>query len=489
MSAALMGDSEFAELCVLLEEVAGLSFDAPRRDSLSYSVGERLAATATPDVPAYLSLLRGPGGPAERQALLDEVTIPETHFFRNPPQVRALRQFVLPELVRHAAAAPDRALRVWSAGCSTGEEPYTVGILLRELLPANPGLQASVLATDLSTKALAAARAATYGERALHLAEPVDRARWFVPRGNEYQVRDEVREVVEFRHHNLVTQPPPCAAGEVDLILCRNVTIYFGRDTTRSLIRRLHGCLRDGGYLFLGHAETLWQISDDFQLVSLGDAFVYRRNDGGDRRQVLPDRRTADDGPPPPSRERRTLERRSAALDFLVKARSLPFPRAAAAVAAPPPTPTRVAPHVAPHVAPVDPLDTVRAAIAGGRYAEAADLAEEVATATPLRADAYYLRGLALCNLGLDADALVSLRKAVYLDPKAGLAHFLLGGALERIGEPRAAARCYRAAAQTLVTMRFDAVVPELGGRGVVEIAALCRRLAEQADVAARSAG
>jgi chemotaxis protein methyltransferase CheR len=129
-----------------------------------------------------------------------------------------------------------------------------------------------------------------------------------------------------------------------------------------------------------------------------------------------------------------------------------------------------------------DPMFAVRTAVATGNYVEAADLAAEVTTASPLRADAHYLHGLALTNLGRDAEALLVLRKAVYLEPEDGFAHFLLGGALERTGELVAAARSYRAAASTLGTRPVDAVAPELGGRSVAELAVMCRQLAARAE-------
>jgi Flp pilus assembly protein TadD len=129
-----------------------------------------------------------------------------------------------------------------------------------------------------------------------------------------------------------------------------------------------------------------------------------------------------------------------------------------------------------------DPLAAVRRALSEGRYDEAADIAGEVAAATPLWAQAHYLQGVALTNLGRDAEALVVLRKVIYLEPEHGFAHFLLGGALERQGEPVAASRSYRAAAGTLGGRRMDGVAPELGGRSVAELAALCMELAHRAD-------
>ncbi len=214
-------------------------------------------------------------------------------------------------------------------------------------------------------------------------------------------------------------------------MLCRNVTIYFSRDTTRALMGRLHGALRDGGYLFLGHSETLWQVSEEFRLVALGTgdaaAYVYRRLDepAADRRAVLPDRRTLQELPL--AVERRTADRRA--------------PDCSAASRAPS-SPSR---H---RRCPRPPSPPCATALAQGRYEEAARLARLAGDAEPLRAEVHYLLGLALVDQGLDAEALPALRRAVYLDPEDGLAHFLLAGALARCGDRAAAAREYRAAAQ-----------------------------------------
>jgi chemotaxis protein methyltransferase CheR len=452
-----MTDEQYAAITRLLHEAAGLAFDESRRESIGYSISERMRVTAVSDVSSYLALLTSATDERERQALLDEVTIPETHFFRNPPQIRALRTHVLPELLRQARDT--KRLRIWSAGCSTGEEPYTLAMLVRELLPANAGWDVRILATDISGRALTAAREARYTERAFVMTDPLDRQRFFYLDADtgHFVVREEIRDMVEFGHHNLATQAPPFRPGELDVVLCRNVTIYFDRSTTKSLMTRLHGCLRDGGYLFLGHAETLWQVSDAFSLVPLGDAFVYRRGvDADNRRAVLPDRRTEDEPRPTRADRRRgPLDRRG--------------PRTAAVATPMPP-------------AEPDPMVAVRTAVATGTYAEAADLAAEVTTADPLRAEAHYLHGVALTNLGRDAEALVVLRKAVYLDPHDGFAHFLLAGALERSGERVAAGRSYRAAATTLGTRPLDSVAPELGGRSVAELAVLCQQLARRVE-------
>lgn len=453
--------AELEPVRLLLARAAGLAFDQGRSDALAYSVAERMRETGVPTLPAYVALLEGGG--AELQALLDEATVQETHFFRNPPQVRALRDHVLPELLE--AARGRRRLRVWSAGCSTGEEPYTVAMLLRDAMRTQPdlaGWDLEVLATDVSQRALAAAREGRYGLRALQMAEEGDVARHLEASGDgTYVVRREVRELVRFAHHNLVADPVPYPDPEsVDLVLCRNVTIYFARETTRALMGRFHETLRDGGYLLLGHSETLWQVSEEFRLVSLGSgdsaAFVYRRSDPAapERRRVLPDRRTADEGPPVVVRERRRRPDR----------RQDAGPAGAATAAAP---------------APVDVsglADVARAALAAGRYADAAVAAGTLAQGAPLRPEGHYLRGVAAVSLGRDVEALVDLRRAAYLAPGDGLAHFLLAGVLARLGDAAAAAREYSAAAATLGPEHAGA--SELGGRAVPDLVALCHRLA-----------
>ena len=301
-----------------------------------------------------------------------------------------------------------------------------------------------------------------------------------------------MRQLVEFRHHNLVTDPPPFEPDErVDLILCRNVTIYFGRETTRALMIRFHDLLADGGYLFLGHSETLWHLNDRFRLVTLGDAFVYRRDSleelvQGERRAVLPDRRTGGTLPPElPDRRAHRPDRRSA-WEVLTspiselgkpkeKERALePTPLEVAAAVTPAPAPSEAAAEVA---ATEQGIDGVRAALRLGRYEAAVELATQEVRIDPLRPEAHYLGGLALANLGRDAEALVELRKAVYLDPDAGFAQFLLAGALSRLGDADAAARSYRAAADALARGGDNARDLELEGRQVSEIIELCRQL------------
>jgi chemotaxis protein methyltransferase CheR len=444
---AKLSDADFAAVRDYLARTAGLVFDENRRAGLAVVVADRLKATGDRSVGAYLAGLAGDAGDVERLRLLDGVTVQETHFFRNTPQMDALRRRVLPDLMRRAARRK-RPLTIWSAGCSTGEEAYTLAMLILELSArgaAGPlAAPARIVATDISTEAVLAARAATYRGRTLATMPPGARDRWLEPRAaGVWAVREEVRRLVDVRVHNLVADAPVFAPGEVDLVVCRNVTIYFSRETTRSLIGGFHDVIAEGGYLLLGHSETLWQVSDAFTLVPMGDAFVYRR--------------TAD------VRARPAQQATSPA----VAARRVPWRRTPAAPA-------------------VDHLAAARAALAAGDYGDAARIAEEATVADPLNAEAYVVLGHARSILGQDSQAIDPLRKAVYLDPAAGHAHFLLAGALSRVGQHVLAAASYRAAAGTLPSVARPVLDSYLGGRSVQDLVHVCDRLADaSAEIAA----
>jgi chemotaxis protein methyltransferase CheR len=476
-------DADYAAVTATLARLAGLVFDESRRAGLSTIVRDRLLATGSVDVAAYLARLERPDGATERQRLLDLVTIQETHFFRIVPQMLALRDHVLPELVARSKLS-GRPVTIWSAGCSTGEEAYTVAMLLRELMARLGPFDAKVLGTDVSAAALDTARAGRYSGRTVDLARQGALEPWFeVGDDGWWQVRRDVRELVDFELHNLVTEPAPFEPGAVDLILCRNVTIYFSRATTKALMHRFHSTLCVGGYLLVGPAETLWQISDEYTLAQLGDAFVYRKDARGPsartstrsaverRKSLWPVRRSGEPAAARPAA-------RSAA-----PAVRVPVPSSAPAV-----RPTRTMTPVAQveQAAPsaLDLYDAARRALDDGRYADAAErslAAADRADNDQLMLDAYVLRARALTNLGDDLNGQAALRRAIFLDPYAGHAHFLLGSSLLRTGDNAAAATALMAAADSLPQVPAAAIDDLLDGRKVAELVELCRQLAQAA--------
>lgn len=443
-----LSDDEFAAVRQYLAAEAGLAFDESRRAGLAAIVADRVRTTGTPDVAAYLAHVRDDATGSERQRLLDLVTVQETHFFRNPPQMEALRRQLLPELLR-ASAGRGRPLTVWSAGCSTGEEPYTLAMLLLELSPAVAARGARILATDVSAEALRAAARATYTTRSLGAMPPTVADRWLTAKpGSTYAVKEAARRLVELRLHNLVTEDPPFGAGAVDLVVCRNVTIYFDRTTTARLIGSFHDVLAPGGYLVLGHSETLWQLTDAFSLMQIGDAFVYRRAEAG--AAPKPARRRPAATPKPTTEKGRPL---------------LPVPR---------PEPVERSFE--------DLLAEAGAALADGGYDKAARTAAAAVSVNSLCAPAHLVLGEAQAALGAHSKAVTALRKAVYLEPLDAHAHFLLAVSLARLGRARQAAAAYRAAGRALVSAQHQQLDRFLGGRTRAELVGLCRILADEQD-------
>ena len=219
-------------------QTAGLEFDESRRAGLAAILHDRIQVTGAADVAGYLGLLDRPDAASERQRLLDAVTIQETHFHRARPQIDALRHHILPDVLSRAASQGREAV-VWSAGCSTGEEPFTLAMLMLEVAETLPVRAADARGRHRRVVRRAAGRRRLRRTPAAPSTSPSPPP-WSAGCGatadGAYVVRDEVRDLVEFAHHNLVTDPPPFPNGGVDLVVCRHVTIYFSRETTRALV-------------------------------------------------------------------------------------------------------------------------------------------------------------------------------------------------------------------------------------------------------------
>jgi chemotaxis protein methyltransferase CheR len=220
------------------------------------------------ELDVYVDELSRSGGLLQR--LVDRVTVQESAFFRHPDHFDVLAATILPAL-----AAP---VTVWSAGCANGQEAYSLAMLLAE-----QGVDGSVLATDLSTSALARTAAATYSSREIGGLSPHRRVRHLSRAGDDWTVRSVLRSRVTSMRHNLLDGVPALAA-DCQVVFCRNVLIYFSPGHTEAFLDALAAALSPGAYLFLGSAESMWHVTDRFEAVRLGDSFVYRRRDDAARR-------------------------------------------------------------------------------------------------------------------------------------------------------------------------------------------------------------
>jgi chemotaxis protein methyltransferase CheR len=289
-SSGLLMPEQFARLRDRLAEYSGVYLDLARLRLLENSLAQRLRATGD-DLDAYERRIRGAGGRDELRLLAELVLNHETIFFRNGPHLRALRDVLLPELHRRKpAGAP---IRIWSAGCATGEEPYSLAIAALEALGKPLGRPIEIWATDLSEPALRKARAGFYRGRALQNLPAELLERYFKPKDDGYLVADTLRALVRFEPLNLL-DPFPRYASSVDMIFCQNVTIYFQLKTCQELIARFYECLPANGLLFLGFSETLWNIFDGFQSREVAGAYVYYKGalePAEQRAQASPTRR------------------------------------------------------------------------------------------------------------------------------------------------------------------------------------------------------
>lgn len=236
----------------------------------------RLEALGLSDFGAYHRYLRYDSQRhAELEAAVESLTTHETYFFREPSQLKAFCDELLPVLEKRNGRT--RRLRLWSAGCSSGEEAYTLAMLLKDSRRFDDW-DVEVYGTDISRRVLTIARRAEYGPSALRATSADLLERFFVPAGNNrVRVRDEVRSWVSFGHHNLLDETGSQLVPRMDAVFCRNVMIYFDQAARRRVLRIVRDRLVPGGYLLLGHSENLLNLGADFELVHLRGDLVYRR--------------------------------------------------------------------------------------------------------------------------------------------------------------------------------------------------------------------
>jgi chemotaxis protein methyltransferase CheR len=386
---------ELDRVADLIRRESGISLRPSQRRALEAAIAR---AAPGQDARAFLDLASEPlGGRMLVQRLLDEVTVQETSFLRDPLQLDAIDWHSLVD------ASGGRA-RIWVAGCATGEEAYTFVLLACEKLGTQePPID--VLATDVSEAALAAAAAGRYRRRAVAGLSPQLRERYFTVEAGLSVPVAALRRPVRFLRHNLVRDPvPPLGEGRFDLISCRNVVIYFDGPTIEGVIASLERALRPSGMLLLGAADVLH---------------------GANKRLV--------DATQPP-REWRERPARS----------------------------------------PEELLAQALAAADEGRRGDAIHATSELLSQNPLSAEAYFVRGLVQLADGASSEAVVSLRRALYIDPRFSLASFSLGRAYDELADPAAARRAYEQALRTLDPRddRHDALLRQVD---LGDIAAACR--------------
>lgn len=272
---AELSQAQFRMLCDHLYRETGIAFGEGKEQYVARRVADRMQAVGAPDFADYFARLSQPAS-TELQHFINAVTVNETYFYREDYQLRCLTADLLPR--RAAAKPPGGSLRIWSLPCSTGEEPYSIAIWMLENWAEVDAYEIEIIGSDIDTEVLEAARTGRYGKRALmRLNETLSRKYFEPASGGHMQVIEDLRQSVQFAPVNAVEPAEMRRFGRFDVIFCRNMLIYFDDVSRRLAAENLYEALAPGGYLCLGHAESMSRISSLFEICRFADAIVYRR--------------------------------------------------------------------------------------------------------------------------------------------------------------------------------------------------------------------
>ncbi len=450
---------------------SGLHFERRNIKMLERGLESRMAALRIGSYGDYYDYLTANmDRRQELQKLLQFLTVGETFFFRYHAHFSALMQQVLPEIAGRGA---DGRIRLWSAGCSTGEEPYTMAMAVMEALPDWDKRDIRILATDINNRSLMRAREGVYSEWKLRVTEKHYLERYFRRIGASFVVRDEVKSLVEFAHLNLQTahnSPHPMQGEGFDAIFCRNVMIYFTTPTTKRVVEGFASSLREGGYLFLGHSETLSHISTRFERQLHDGGFYYRKREqypeagsgtvAAPPQKSLPQSRPA---PPPPrpdratptataAREKSIEELHAEALTLVEEER---FEQAETVF-------RRILEKEHEHTGAMLGIALILAN--NGSFDAALEQCGRALQLDDLLPEAYLLRGLVHEMLDREREACQEYRKAILLKMDFVMPHYHLGRLYFRTGQEKDGLRELKNSMKLLEKSARESIIPYSGG-------------------------
>ena len=410
------------------------------------------------------------------EIVASHLTVSETYFWREPQSFEALERTILPELIQSRSNG-ERRIKIWSAGCCTGEEPYSIAIALDRLLPANQDWSITILATDINARMLRKATVGVYGEWSFRSAPPWLKEGYFCStKGGKYEILPKIRQMVTFEYLNLAEDiyPSPLSnTNAVDIIFCRNVLMYFSQKRVLQIGHSLCNSLIDGGWLIVGASELSAQTFPRFRSVNFPGAIVYRKARqefeqpaNGQREERFP-LEHVDQRPLEALAEARTTEpafelRNVAAPALNVVPEQTVFNNALNLQA------KEVSDDVAekpgkeesPHAREL----AVWALANQGRLSEALALCEQALAADKLDSGLYFLRATILQEQNKYDQAITSLKRALYLDPNYVLAHFAMGNLLVHQGHGRNATKCFQNVLTILSKYRQEDILVEFDG-------------------------
>jgi len=269
--ADFLSDADFDQYRKLIYDESGITFSSTNRAILESRLKERLRDKQIAQVNDYYSILLK--DKEELKLMLDSVTTNLTRFFRNQPHFDALINYVIPEVLKIKKERGENKIRVWSAGCSTGEEPYTLAMIFKDKLPSN--ITAEIVASDLSLKSLMVGKAGFYPENRIVGIPDNYLPKFFEQKNNGYQISDEIMKMIRFDYHNLKNDS---GQRNIDILFCRNVLIYFDEAAQKAVIDRFWDAMSPKSYLFIGHSESLFGMKTKFEFLKTDWACLYQKN-------------------------------------------------------------------------------------------------------------------------------------------------------------------------------------------------------------------
>lgn len=423
-------DPDFQELKEHVIRETGLAYYLDKENDLVEKVGVRLKALRLPHCKAYLNLLKEEvAGTAELDELVCDLTIGETYFFRHQEQFDALKEIILPELIRKNKN--EKLLRIWSAGCSIGAEPYSVAMLLkREFGDRIAGWNVEILGTDINRRFLAKAQEGVFQPWSLRGLPDDLRQACFTSHGTIWSIHPEYKEWVHFQYHNLAKNPFPSLVNNLfafDLILCRNVIIYFNGEASEKIVGQFAKTLKDGGWYLGGYAEIDSRLYRPFQTVQASGAVAYRKSSAV-RPAELPSfqagEHAGDAAWAPPDLSGILVPKRPAGVSPSA------YPRNGAGIS--------------------DIVVRIREAADRGDWPLASSLSADLIKRDKFNPRGYFYDALIQEHMGHGDVAEEQIKKAIYLDRTFILAHYHYGLLLHKKRKTPSAGRCFRNALKLL---------------------------------------
>ena len=273
----VLSQTDFEAIRDFVHRKSGLWFPDNKKYLVENRLRKRMDELGLVNCRDYLYRIKYDTEMQEFNTFMDLITINETSFFRNNPQLTTFRDTVLPKIIERIGENGFKKLKIWSAGCSTGEEPYTLGIILHECLPNIQDWKIEIIANDISQSALQTARKGVYQRNSLRNTDQKFLLKYFELEDDLFRIKDDIRRLVNFKHLNLNDPAQVATVTDCDVIFCRNVMIYFSTEAKKNLVRQFYKSLKPEGYLFIGHSETLHGISRAFELEYLKNALIYRK--------------------------------------------------------------------------------------------------------------------------------------------------------------------------------------------------------------------